>query len=183
MKKINLIVSLAFSFLWACEKKDPNIENQEELITTFTYTLKAISGGETVTFKFTDLDGDGGKPPVIISGALKQNTTYTGTVKLSNDSVSPSEDIGAEVLNESDDHQIFYSLSTKNIVINYTDKDTKGNPLGINTSLKTGSIENGMLKITLKHKPNKSGIGVNNGNIENAGGETDVEVNFPVSVQ
>ena len=47
-----------FMALSSCEK-DPQIPNEEELITTVTYTLTPVSGGDPVIFSFRDLDGDG----------------------------------------------------------------------------------------------------------------------------
>jgi len=60
--------------------------------------------------------------------------------------------------------------------------DNNGNPIGISTRLSTGAVSNGKLKITLRHEPNKSAQGVKDGLITNAGGETDIEVEFPVNV-
>jgi len=40
----------------------------------------------------------------------------------------------------------------------------------------------GGLRITLRHEPNKTAAGVQNGDITNAGGETDIEVTFTFEV-
>ena len=42
---------------------------------------------------------------------------------------------------------------------------------------------NGTITITLRHEPNKGGEGVSNGDITNAGGETDAQVSYNVSLQ
>ena len=43
--------------------------------------------------------------------------------------------------------------------------------------------EQGNLKITLRHRPQKNAEGVASGNITNAGGATDAEVIFPVAIE
>ncbi len=181
--RYNQILVLASLFIYGCEKKDPLIVNEEELITSVNYVLSSAGGGLPITLKFSDIDGDGGKAPIITGGTLKANTTYTGKLQVLNESTSPIIDIGTEILAEANDHQFFYSLNTKNIKIIYTDADKNGKPLGLSSELKTGAAESGTLKITLKHKPNKTAVGVMDGLIGNAGGETDVEVNFPIRVQ
>ena len=75
-----------FMALSSCEK-DPQIPNEEELITTVTYTLTPVSGGDPVIFSFRDLDGDGGQSPVVVLGRPKANTVYNAVVGLYNESV------------------------------------------------------------------------------------------------
>jgi hypothetical protein len=41
----------------------------------------------------------------------------------------------------------------------------------------------GSLEIVLRHQPDKDASGVDQGEIENAGGETDVQVEFPLSIE
>ncbi|MDZ7846151.1 MAG: hypothetical protein U5L96_04995 [Owenweeksia sp.] len=60
--------------------------------------------------------------------------------------------------------------------------DNNGRPIGVQTSATTGSASSGDLDVILRHEPNKDGPGVANGDITNAGGETDVQVNFQVSI-
>jgi hypothetical protein len=49
--------------------------------------------------------------------------------------------------------------------------------------LTTENAGTGKLKIVLRHKPDKNASGVANGNIANAGGETDIEVEYNVVIQ
>ena len=41
----------------------------------------------------------------------------------------------------------------------------------------------GILKIVLRHQPNKSASGVANGDISSAGGSTDVDIEIPIIVK
>jgi hypothetical protein len=178
----NYLVAFALLFLVACEKDDPEIENEEELITTMTYRLTA-SDGSSVEGKFQDLDGDGGNVPTISSINLKPNTTYSGSITLLNESVSPVENITVEVEEEGDEHQFFFEITQANLTVSYDDTDANNRPVGLKTKVVTGAASSGKLSITLKHEPNKSAMGVADGSIANAGGETDINVVFDVIIQ
>ena len=53
-----------------------------------------------------------------------------------------------------------------------------GNPLGLSFILTTSGASSGELTFTLRHEPNKPNSG-----LDNAGGETDIEITFNVTVQ
>jgi len=186
MKKNFLFFALLLTagmFMTSCEKDEPEIENEEEVITTLNYTLTPSSGGAAVTLSFRDLDGDGSDAPVITGGTLAANQTYTGSIDLLNELESPAERITTEIESEDDEHQFFFTSSVGGLSVAYSDEDAEGNPVGLSSTLTTGSAATGNLTIILRHEPNKSGDGVKDGNIANAGGETDIEVTFPVTVQ
>lgn len=172
-------------FLMSCEKDDPVIPNEEEVITTLTYTLTPAGGGTPVVLTFQDLDGDGGGAPTITDDAILQaNSTYNGSVGLLNEAEDPAEDIGLEVLEESLEHQFFFQSSIQGLTIVYADVDELGmNPLGLESTLTTGGVGSGSITITLKHEPLKDAPGVSDGDISEAGGETDIAVTFPIDVQ
>ena len=178
-----LPIILVFTFS-SCEKDDPDPINEEEVITTLTYTLTPQGGGAAVVLSFQDLDGDGGNTPVITTGNLAANTTYSATLQLFNEVASPAEDITVEVLAEAADHQFFYaSTSALNASVSYSDEDGDGNPVGVASTVTTGAASSGNLTITLRHEPDKFAAGVADGDIANAGGETDIEVTFSVTIQ
>lgn len=181
----SMIFSLAMigMLFMACNDDDPVIQNEEEVITTLTYTLSPSGGGADLVFSFLDLDGDGGVAPTILGGTLQPNEEYTATITAKNQQAVPEEDITAEILEEAVDHQFFFQSTVSDIVVEYDDQDENGQPLGIKTKVKTGSTASGTLTITLRHEPNKTAAGVANGEIANAGGETDIEVVFPINVE
>ena len=180
-KKSFYLLSMAFSLVVSFTSCDKESENEEELITTINYKLTPASGGSAITLQFKDTDGPGGKAPVISVSPLKVNTVYNGELTLLNESVSPAEDITNEVKAEAKEHQFFFQSSL--VKIEYTDKDADGNPVGITSKLTTASAGTDKLKITLRHEPKKTASGVKDGNITNAGGETDIEVDFDITVQ
>lgn len=179
MKKYIIPVLLLTLALSACEKDDPVIPNEEELITTLIYRLEPLGAGEVVELKFVDLDGDGGDAPIITTSPLQPSTTYQGSIMLLNELEEPAEDITEEVEEEGDHHQLFYVENVLKTNVEYLDQDLNGNPVGLLTSLETGGATTGTLTIILRHQPNKP----NNGTPEDAGGETDIEVTFNIIVE
>ena len=61
--------------------------------------------------------------------------------------------------------------------------DGNGDPVGLMTQLMTGSAGTGQLTILLRHEPDKSAMGVAQGDPTNAGGETDINVVFDIVVE
>ena len=173
--KLSILAMLVIPFL-SCEKDDDNgPDNEQELITTIA--LKFTGGGQTVTFTAVDKDGDGGQAPVIQNINLKANTDYTLSISFLDESKSPSKDITTEVKAESNDHLICNAATGAMVSPQSSDKDAAGKTLGLESAFKTGAIGAGTLKITLKHKADKS-------NANACGtGETDAEATFNVSVQ
>ncbi|MEH6657201.1 type 1 periplasmic binding fold superfamily protein [Leeuwenhoekiella marinoflava] len=184
---------IAIINLTACSSDDdatPEVINEEEVITTITVTLVPQTG-ETVTLSSRDLDGDGPNPPVInISGSLQAGILYEGSIELLNETVSPAEIVNEEIEEEADAHQFFYQVSTGlNATITYTDTENEylsngsQNPVGINFQLQAGDASTGILSVTLRHQPSKDAAGVSDGDIANAGGESDVAQSFEVEIE
>lgn len=169
----------------ACDDDDPVIENPEELITDLTYTLTPVGGGDVVTLSFQDRDGDGGNDPdILVSGPLAANAAYTGSLELLDASdASDIEDITEEVEEEDDEHQFFFLVSSADLTIAYGDSDGDGNPVGLVTDVTTGAAGSGTLTVILRHEPNKDASGLSINTPELAGGETDIEVTFSVTIQ
>lgn len=170
----------------SCSDDDDNTPeeiNEEEVITTLTITLTS-PGNPDIVIQSRDLDGDGPNAPMITGGTLAANTTYTGSIVALNELETPAEDITEEVAEEDDEHQFFFqSISGANITTTYLDFDGDGNPLGINFTLATGDASMGTLRVTLRHLLDKFATGVSGGDITNAGGDTDIEVDYPITIQ
>ncbi|CAL2103180.1 conserved exported protein of unknown function [Tenacibaculum sp. 190130A14a] len=191
LKSLNTIKLLAILFVaglsfTACsdDHDHDDHDHEGEVITTFTYTLtNTTNNADVVTLTFEDLDGEGGQSGTYtISGPLTANATYNGAVELLNKTVPSTDDeynITNEVKEESDEHEFFYSSSIAGITITKTDKDSKNNPLGVETTVATGAAGTGTLTALLKHEPTKP----NDGTAAGAGGSTDIEVVFNITVQ
>ncbi|WP_435262814.1 type 1 periplasmic binding fold superfamily protein [Tenacibaculum sp. nBUS_03] len=187
MKHIKLLAVLFISAFTITSCSDDEIKpvNEEEVITTMTIVLTPSSGGNAVTIQSRDLDGDGPNAPEITGGTLAANTTYNADITLLNETESPAENITEEIEEEADEHQFFYSTTGGvNSTFTYAGtNDSSGNPVGLKFTVATGAAGTGNYTVILRHEPNKTAAGVKDGDITNAGGETDIEVVFPITVQ
>lgn len=181
--KTFMIVLIAGVIAISCSSDDdntPEVINEEEVITTLRVQLTNATAGN-VTLESVDSDGDDGPnaPVITITGDIAANTTYAGTVTFLNETETPAEDITEEVEEEDDEHQVFYTPAPGlNITTEYGNFDDNGNPLGTVFTLTTGDASNGNFTVTLRHEPTKPNTG-----LADAGGETDIEVTFAVTVQ
>ena len=187
-KYLLLAATAAFVFS-SCKKDDdepttttPPV-NEEELITTLTLHFHSANDVEHKHFEFTDLDGDGGNAPEIHADTLSADSIYSVEIEVLDESGTPAEDITAEIQSEGVDHQFFFQFTGANVATAYGDTDANGLPIGLNSTWTIGAASNGSVVVTLRHQPDKSGTGVSAGDITNAGGETDIEVTFPVVIE
>ena len=180
MKRVAYILLVSSTFFLSCEDEvdDPPIPNEEEVITTLTYTLTAA--GSVHTFTFQDLDGDGGNAPTITVDTITSGVTYSGSMVLLNE--IENEDITTEIFEEAEEHQFFFQSSDPALNVSYSDTDANQQPLGLLSELSASDPGDYSLTIILRHEPDKSAAGVSDGDITNAGGETDIEVTFQIHV-
>ena len=182
-----LILSLIFT---GCSDDDDHDDhshpvNEEEVITTVEVTLS--DGTNSYVLIWEDLDGDGPDLP-IITGATIPSNSYDAEIQLYNKTLDPTDDeylVTTEILEEDVDHQFFFNASNGLNVFNfvYADADVDGNPIGQQFIIEDVSGSGGDLNIVLLHEPNKNADGVSDGDITNAGGDTDIDITFPIIVQ
>ncbi|MDT7832104.1 type 1 periplasmic binding fold superfamily protein [Flavobacteriaceae bacterium S356] len=182
--KLLTLLFIATTVFVSCNDSDPVPVNEEEVITTLIATLTPQGGVTDITLQSQDLDGDGPNAPVItVSGNLAANTTYNGILRVLNETETPAENVTLEVESEGDEHQFFFTSDNNLVSSAYTDMDANGRPIGITFTLTTTNAGTGNLTITLRHEPVKTATGVSAGDITNAGGETDIEATFAITVQ
>ena len=181
-----LMATLTFS---SCSTDDPIDApvNEEELITTVTAIYTPVGGGTAITLQYKDLDGEGANAPVItVSGNFEKNKTYNGVLTFKNELANPAEDITPEIVEEGTAHQLFYQTTGTLNAFSYgmatSNFDSNGKPVGLQSVFTTTAAATGTLTITLRHQPNKAATNVDKGDITNAGGATDAEVSFTISV-
>lgn len=111
--KVCFTLFMLAPFVLSCGSDDdapPPVINEEEVITTVILTLTSNNGQEIVMTS-QDLDGDGpNEPEITVSGNLSVATTYSGSVRLLNETVTPAENITDEVSAEGTEHQFFYTM-------------------------------------------------------------------------
>lgn len=179
-QNISILLILFIAILFGCKKEDP--PNPVEFITTLNFTLIPEGGGPPIVLSHKDLDGPGGDPPIVIGATLDSTSSYSASIELLDESVSPVKNLTAEIKNEAEDHQFFFEVvaGILSLGIFDMDEDANGNPLGLVSTARTGSPgAGGTFRITLIHKPEKSFFTV----LANAGGETDIVANFDIVVQ
>ena len=192
LKKVSLylLALVAFGFA-SCESEDPEKENDGEVITDVTLKFQELNAsnalvGSVLSFKASDPQGiEVGKTPTIQSISLAKGKKYQMTIEVTN--AIKGEDITQEILTEAAAHQFFFLgqvFDSSFFSIQYA--DAGGIALGLKTTVtvssSTGS-NNSNMRVVLRHELNKSFPGASNPNFANfaqAGGETDLDLTFPV---
>jgi len=191
------IITLSFTAL-SCSSDDPEFEVDQELITdvTLIFTEVDATGALTQnTFSVTATDPEGlelGNQPVIqaITG-LEPGKRYRLDITLFNS--IDNENITEEIVEDADDHQFFFLGSAfigpnDFLSYEYADADQNGNPIGlfgyVNVSPAPGT-NNGQFRLVLRHDLDKNFAGISDSGFTNfvaAGGETDLDITFPVTL-
>ena len=182
-----VLLLLIITLLPSCKKDEPGASgppaNEEELITTVRLHFHSVGGAEHKHWTYRDIDGPGGNDPVVEVDSLSSDSVYHVEIDVLDESASPADTITAEIEDEGADHQFFFQPSGVNIAVAYDDADVNGRPIGLRSIWTVGASGSGTMLITLRHEPDKTAPGVTNGDISNAGGETDIAVDFtPVVV-
>jgi hypothetical protein len=192
LRKVSLylLALLAFGFA-SCESEDPEKENDGEVITDVTLKFQELNAsnalvGSVFSFKASDPQGiEVGKTPTIQSITLAKGKKYQMTIEVTNS--IENEDITKEILEEAAEHQFFFlgPVFDSNIFsIQYA--DAGGIALGLKNTVTVSSstgTNNSSMKVVLRHDLNKSFPGASSptfANFAQAGGETDLEITFPV---
>jgi hypothetical protein len=178
-----------------CKDDDPEPENVPELITKVVLRFTP-PGGAPVVVSATDPDGEGSQN-LQLDGPINlvKGTSYTLTIELINGLYNVGQDgydITAEVREEGDEHQLFFSWSdgvfssptgTGNInstgTVNYQDEDDDGRPIGLTTSWTSAasSTTGKFFRVLLKHQP-----GIKSNSSTSVDGETDLDITFLLNV-
>ena len=167
----------ASTVIYSCSKSDdePEEVNEEEVINRVSIVLSDGSTSQTVTWN------EGSTPPAI---TLDVDKTYTASIYFY-DASDPTdvEDITEEVIEEVDEHFVLWEIAglsdflITSALTDYAGSD--GIPINLITEWATGGAESGNIKVTLIHEPaNKTGT-----TRSSIGGETDIELTFPTTVQ
>lgn len=192
--KKNLVYAMslmALSFT-ACESEDPEIENDGEVITDVILNFQELDAtgnlvGAVTTFTASDPQGiEVGASPAIDNVTLTKGKTYQLNIEVRNS--IENEDITEEILEEGDEHQFFF-LGTAFVgspVLTYQYDDISGELIGVKgivTVAASPGFNNANMRIILRHDLDKNFPGATNPSFENfvqAGGESDLDITFPL---
>lgn len=185
------LASFAFA---SCQSEDPVMENEEEVITDVTLSFIELNStgdpiGTKISFKASDPQGiELGIAPTIETVNLTKGKTYRMEITVAN--AIANNDITAEILAEGDAHQ-FYFLGTAFVgssPLSIVYDDATGQLIGLRTKVTVAAspgLNNALMRVILRHDLNKSYPGANNPNFQNyeqAGGESDLDINFPLVI-
>ena len=190
------LLSIVLLFI-SCDKDDtPEAENEMEVFTKAVIVVTNLSDDTSETYNFeveehdhdhdhsvlpqTQDDDDHGDHTVI---ELKSNSEYKFEISFLNES-DPNNiiDMTEEVVEEADDHHVFYELVGNGISYVSTSGDTfdsKSNPLNLVTKWTTTTATEVEVEAYLLHQPtSKTGS-----TRDDFGGATDVEIEFEAHVE
>ncbi len=206
-----LVILFTAATLTGCKDDDddvtpvvtpPPLENEEEVITDvkliFTNTVNA---NDIVEARAKDPDGEGVQELAILDTIkLDISKNYELTYEILNAlDMNDVENIGDEIKEEDDEHQIFYSFSNNAFAdplgngnidnsgdpVNYNDEDSdaqdgSGNPVGLNTSWTTSAtqLSSGSFRVVLMHQPD-----VKTATSGTDAGDSDFDLSFLLSIQ
>lgn len=193
-----LIVSFSF-FLSSCEKDDPVIEIDQEVITHVTLRFTEVNelnepiAGSGFEVEAVDAQGIslGDTPEIGTISSLEPGKRYLLDIGLYNSMAD--ENVTEEIAEDDEEHQ-FYFLGSSLVgeaaflTYSYSDMDANGNPVGLRglvTVNESPPINAGTFRVVLRHGLNKDFSGANNPifeNFEQAGGESDLDITFQVSM-
>ena len=192
-----LAILFLTTFVVSCSSDDdaPPAENLPEVFTNITLIFTPQGGGSTVTVTAEDPDGEGPSDLIVANAInLAANTTYTLTFNVEN-RLDPNADLNAEILEEDNEHQVFFSFTDGAFTsptgdgnigansaadpINYLDPDENGNNVGLRTSWTTGTGQiEGQFTANLQHQP-----GVKTATSTSDDGDTDFLLQFVLNIQ
>jgi hypothetical protein len=155
---------------------------ESELISRVTLSLTASSGA-TQSAYIDDPDGNGPQSPSAQVGtlALTNGQSYTGTVRFTNETVTPAEDITREVEAEADEHRVFYTVTGAGVTVTTTDTDRQGRPLGLRFTVAAAAGTPAgprSLRVVLCHYANTPKPAV----ATSCTADTDIDVSFTLTV-
>ena len=187
-----LFAALGFAFA-SCESEDPVEENDGEVITDVTLTFQEMDASNNPVgsaFSFTASDPQGievGGSPTIETVTLTRGKNYLMSIEVLNS--IENEDITEEIEEEADEHQFYFLGSAfDNNILSITYADAGGIALGLQNMVTVSSspgANNAQMRVVLRHDLDKNFPGANNPNFTNfvqAGGESDLDITFPVVI-
>ncbi|MBL7951721.1 MAG: type 1 periplasmic binding fold superfamily protein [Flavobacteriales bacterium] len=184
-----LTVLASMIALGACKKQNEDVlqpsgpaVNEEEVVTTVELTFTDQETPSQVFQMRVNFD-DVGDPEAMVD-TLPAQRAFDVVVRLLNESVTPAVDLTGEVRAEGTEHQLFFEVMNGNLSTSYADADSNGRPIGlVNTAITGAASSGGELRVVLRHQPDKAADGVAAGQVLNAGGETDVDLIFPLTIE
>lgn len=195
-RKLPIYALSAALFAFAsCESDDPVVENDGEVITdvNLTFTELDESGnpvGTPLVFNASDAEGiEVGNALTTDDIELDRGTTYRLDIEVLNG--IENEDITEEILEEADEHQFYFlgsAFEGTSAPLTYVYDDESGELIGVRgvvTVSASPGFNTANFRLVLRHDLDKNFPGASEPNFSNftqAGGESDLDVTFPLII-
>ncbi len=174
---LNQIIPLFFCLtllFTSCSKDDPDAINEQEYISNVVVTLASEDGeSQTVDWDLSEMNSQ--------NINLRVNTNYNVNVSfLNNSDPSDVDNITLEIIEEADEHQVFFEFADVDVSVTSASNDTKVGTRGvlINSVWNATSAGTGLVRLYLVHQPTN----FNATTREAMGGFNDVSIDIPVTI-
>lgn len=162
-----ILIAITFLTILSCRRHHAS-ENPIDRV-----TIQLTANGTQTEATWNDTDGPGGQNPTIDTIYLSASTLYQGMIKV----YSQSKEVTPEIESLKNMHRFFYIPAHDSIIINPTDLDDNGLPVGLKYSLKSSDRSLIMsLRVLLSHYD-----GVTKTN--NPSTDLDIDISFPVRIK
>ncbi|MCA9684670.1 MAG: hypothetical protein KC457_20965 [Myxococcales bacterium] len=170
--------------------------DESEIISRVELHFTPVGGGETLSFAFSDPDGDGGVSGEAQRIELGADTDYRLELRLYNDLVTPAVDIGEEIADEAEEHMFLFATDLGNY--SYDDLESDYGADAIGDDLPVGLVHTvaadvagaGNFRVVLRHLPELNGTPQKAADLpqlfadgDALPGDVDVDVVFELVVQ
>jgi len=173
-KNLKYLFIVGITFFISCSKDDPDAINEQEFISNVIVTLTSEDGEpQTIDWDLSEMNSQ--------SINLKVNTNYNVNLSFLNTSdPTDVENVTLEIIDEADEHQVFFEFAEVSVNVSSASNDTKDGSRGvlINSIWNASTTGTGLVRLYLIHQPTN----FNATTREGMGGFNDVAIDIPVSI-
>ena len=173
-KNLKYSFILGIIFLISCSKDDPDAINEQEFISNVVVDIASPDGTiQTIDWDLSETNTE--------SINLKPNSNYTVELSFENRSdPTDIEDVTLEIIDEADEHQVFFEFADVSVSVTSASNDTKDGSRGVllKSVWNASSSGTGIVRVYLIHQPTN----FNATTREGFGGFNDVAIDIPVTI-
>lgn len=171
--KFKMII-LGIIMSYSCSKDDPDAINQQEYISNVVLEIQAADGlNQTIDWDISEQNSQ--------SINLNANVDYNVEISfLNNSDPTDIENVTLEIIEEADEHQVFYEFAEVSVNVISASDDTKDGNRGIliKSIWNASSSGSGIVRVYLIHQPSN----LNATTREGIGGFNDVAIDIPITI-
>lgn len=168
------VMVLAILLIYSCNKDDPDAVNQQEFISNVVLVIDSSDGSkQTIDWDISEQNNQ--------TINLKAIRDYNVEISFLNTSdPSDVDNITLEVIQEADEHQVFYDFAEVSVNVNSATNDTKDTGRGvlIKSVWNASSSGTGIVRVYLIHQPTDFSATTREG----MGGFNDVAIDIPITI-